>query len=330
MKNIIIVALVCGIWMMFFWFNSVLWAKNDCLKAQIDPVINEGHRYTCEYETSKQNKKYLSCQSGFHDTWPEGDGFECIKGLTVCHICAKNDPVVPAWKTCSTDLDCTPWIEKCEKQTPPLAWVCVPSYSSYWLSCAWCTEKPVMVPCGSGQTQKTCDNKDYCCSSAANTPATWATAWAACDKTMNSKLAWKSNAIVSKSGIWCVCKPGFKNVNNECKPCNAEWVCCGIELNTNVPFIGKCIEDGSVENLSPDETKVTSSTAFPVLMWSLTKILVTIILIVSFVLIIIGGIMIATGDPGWGKKMIMKVVVGIALLGASGVILRLINPNFFG
>jgi len=53
-------------------------------------------------------------------------------------------------------------------------------------------------------------------------------------------------------------------------------------------------------------------------------------LIVSFVLIIVGGIMIATGNPSGGKKMIMKVVVGIALLGASGVILRLINPNFFG
>ncbi|MEI6118918.1 MAG: hypothetical protein WCP92_07000 [bacterium] len=62
----------------------------------------------------------------------------------------------------------------------------------------------------------------------------------------------------------------------------------------------------------------------------MTKILVTLILITSFVLIIIGGIMIATGNPSGGRKMIMNVVIGIALLGASGVILRLINPNFFG
>jgi hypothetical protein len=48
------------------------------------------------------------------------------------------------------------------------------------------------------------------------------------------------------------------------------------------------------------------------------------------VLIIIWGIMISTGDPAWGKKLIIKVVMGIALLGASWVILRLINPNFFG
>lgn len=322
MKNIITVALVCGIWMMFFWFNSVLWAKNDCLQNKPNEITNAWHRYTCEYETSKLEKKYLSCQSGFHDTWPEGDGFECIKGLTVCHICAKNDPVAPttpgAWVVCdpadvnkvscptSSQCDCSP--------NPDWTTECLPCKSDD-PSCY-----PPSVLVDNWMWSKSCCDTG-CQALRASMP---------CGKEMNSKLAWKSNAIVSKSGIWCVCKPGFKNVNNECKPCNAPWVCCGIELNTNVPFIGKCIEDGSVENLSPDETKVTSSTAFPVLMWSLTKILVTIILIVSFVLIIIGGIMIATGDPGWGKKMIMKVVVGIALLGASGVILRLINPNFFG
>ncbi len=114
-----------------------------------------------------------------------------------------------------------------------------------------------------------------------------------------------------------------------CKACSDSGVCCGIELNTNVPFIGKCIES-ETGYASPWESWVTWEKAFPVLMGSLTKILVTVILIVSFVLIIIGGIMIATGNPSWGKKMIINVVIGIALLGASWVILRLINPNFFG
>lgn len=81
--------------------------------------------------------------------------------------------------------------------------------------------------------------------------------------------------------------------------------------------------------MGDDEQAVTSEDAFPVLMGSLTQILVTIILIVSFVLIIIGGIMISTGNLSGGKSLIIKVVIGIALLGASGVILRLINPNFF-
>jgi len=106
--------------------------------------------------------------------------------------------------------------------------------------------------------------------------------------------------------------------------CDLPDVCCWIELNTRVPFIGKCIEDPKYKG------GMSAERAFPTLMWALTQILVTVILIVSFVLILIGGIMIATGNPSGGRKMIMKVVVGLALLWASGVILRLINPNFFG
>jgi len=128
------------------------------------------------------------------------------------------------------------------------------------------------------------------------------------------------------NGIRCSCPTGTKDVDGVCKPCSDPGVCCGIELNTSVPFIGNCIEDES----SNDPTAIKTDEAFPVLMSSLTKILVTVILIVSFVLIIVWGIMIASGNPSWGKKMIIKVVMGIALLGASGVILRLINPNFFG
>jgi len=134
--------------------------------------------------------------------------------------------------------------------------------------------------------------------------------------------------VINSFGV-CSCPDWTKNIDGVCKPCSDSGVCCGISLNTNVPFIGNCIESSSTDK-GTDETNVTWETAFPVLMWSLTKILVTVILILSFVLIVVWGIMIATGDPSWGKKMIMKVVVGIAILGASGVILRLINPNFFG
>ena len=131
------------------------------------------------------------------------------------------------------------------------------------------------------------------------------------------------------TSVWCICPTGTKSVDNICKPCNTPGVCCGVSLNTNVPFIGKCIENTTGDR-SADETSVSWTTAFPVLMWSLTKIMLTLILIISFVLIIIGGIMIATGNPSWGRTMITNVIIGIALLGASWVILRLINPNFFG
>ena len=37
-----------------------------------------------------------------------------------------------------------------------------------------------------------------------------------------------------------------------------------------------------------------------------------------------------SGNYTKGMDIIQKVAVGMALLGASGVILKLINPNFFG
>ncbi len=125
------------------------------------------------------------------------------------------------------------------------------------------------------------------------------------------------------------CETNFKCISWTCTSCNTKWVCCGVKLNTSIPFIGNCIESNSGAVWVWEEAAAVWSKAFPVLMGSLTKILVTVILITSFVLIVIGGVMIATGDRDWGKKMIINVIIGIALLGSSGVILRLINPNFF-
>lgn len=147
-----------------------------------------------------------------------------------------------------------------------------------------------------------------------------------------SPLNWKAHAYVTAVGFSCACTVGYgeyydpQTKETTCELCTRDDVCCGIKLNTNVPFIGNCLE---TKDKNP-QSHLTEENAFPTLMGSLSQILVTAILIISFVLIIIGGIMIATGNPSGGKKLIMKVVVGIALLGASGVILRLINPNFFG
>ncbi|MFA5747816.1 MAG: hypothetical protein WC872_01750 [Candidatus Absconditabacterales bacterium] len=117
----------------------------------------------------------------------------------------------------------------------------------------------------------------------------------------------------------CVCDP------------NITGNCCGIKLNTNVPFIGNCIE---LSSQNP-KSNINESTAFPILMGGLTKILITVILVVCFGVIIVGGVMISTGGASQenvtqGRKLIMGVVKAIAILGAIGVILRLINPNFFG
>lgn len=123
-----------------------------------------------------------------------------------------------------------------------------------------------------------------------------------------------------------------------------EWFCdCvangWIKLNTNIPFIGRCIrlswswgdgKDGTVW-----ATSVSQVEAFPRLMRALMNILMTVILVASLIMIIAGGVMIASsGAASWwyeqGKSMIRKVIIGLILLGASGLILALINPNFFG
>jgi len=144
---------------------------------------------------------------------------------------------------------------------------------------------------------------------------------------------WKDPNVYQNAVGACDCTWWYTSVSTStgsvCKPCSDAWVCCGISLNTSIPFIGNCIENSATDR-GDGELAVSWTTAFPVLMWSLTKILVTVILIVSFVLIIVGGIMISIGKAAEGRKMIINVIIGIALLGASGVILRLINPNFFG
>lgn len=80
----------------------------------------------------------------------------------------------------------------------------------------------------------------------------------------------------------------------------------GVQLNTDVPFVGKCIN------------KDKTSDAFPVLIGGLFKMVVTAILIVSFVMIIVGGVMrMMPGKAQQGKDLITKVAIGLAILGAS-------------
>jgi len=104
----------------------------------------------------------------------------------------------------------------------------------------------------------------------------------------------------------------------------------GIILNTNIPFVGRCI---AVKD-SSGNTDAVQLNAFPRLVQWLSRLLLSVILLLSFVLVIVGGVMIAASGAdgsayGQWKKLIMKVIIGIALLGMMGVVLRLINPNFF-
>ncbi len=106
-------------------------------------------------------------------------------------------------------------------------------------------------------------------------------------------------------------------------------------MSTNVPFIGQCIVYRKTNEPQPEAWLVVDETnAFPVLMWWLSKIMLSIILLSSFLWLLVAGVMISASwsSEDWaknGRKIIWNIISALAILGVSGVILRLINPNFF-
>ena len=105
---------------------------------------------------------------------------------------------------------------------------------------------------------------------------------------------------------------------------NEPWV---IRLNTNVPFVGRCIikkVDGQDANLS---------TWVPKLLQALIRITMTVVVVAWFLGILVWGFMItwagAFGTAEQGKKIILGVIVWLILLWASWIILSLVNPDFF-
>lgn len=134
-------------------------------------------------------------------------------------------------------------------------------------------------------------------------------------KILSYLLGWLFAVLLWFGWLW------WAYVNAENAKCKAE--CDGVKLNTCFPIIWNCIE-------SKDATG-----AFPTMMWALAKIIVSLILVVCFILIIVAWIMRTADNPWswkwwWAKGLIKKVAITILLLWFSGVILRLINPNFFG
>lgn len=118
---------------------------------------------------------------------------------------------------------------------------------------------------------------------------------------------------------------GEEDGNNSNWGASKEWwnsKCDWIKLNTNFPLIWDCISTKKDWNTNP-------TNAFPTMMWALTKIVMSLILVVCFICIIVGWIMRAADKPKEWKALIIKVAITILLLWFSGVILKLVNPNFF-
>lgn len=108
-----------------------------------------------------------------------------------------------------------------------------------------------------------------------------------------------------------------------------------IMLNISIPFIWRCIKkDANANQVTDTDWNSTVGNVFPKLMWGMIRLVMTIIYIVWFLGILIGWFMIAASgaDPSlkekW-KSLIIMVIWWLILLWASGVILNLINPDFF-
>lgn len=104
----------------------------------------------------------------------------------------------------------------------------------------------------------------------------------------------------------------MNNGKCECKPSDDN--CCGVPLYTNVPFVGRCIQYGPRDGVAPGPNDITPVNAFPVLLQAMSKILLSVILIMCFGAIVVAGVMISSGNDEQGKSLITHVVVAMALL----------------
>jgi len=143
----------------------------------------------------------------------------------------------------------------------------------------------------------------------------------------------------------CPCKDWEKRDNTKKKcVCDPAQQCCWIELNTQFPWIWRCILFGDTNDVAETWTNQygqwnTTSTvnilnAFPFLMQSLQKIFMTVFLLICFGMIIYAGVKMTTYwyDTAASSEaigIIKKVAIAIALIWTSWLILYIINPNFF-
>lgn len=198
---------------------------------------------------------------------------------------------------------------KCCKNTcdnPPTGWQCESGYVLNWACCAACDNPPTAWQCGSGYVL------DWaCCVMKCSVPT---------EERDCNRSWWDWNDSKCK----CECNPN-------------KW-CCGVQLNVPLPFIGDCIEmttNNSTAGSRTGSISVNQLNAFPVLVKWITKILVTLIMIFSIIVVIVAWLMMTTSVASeqnyktW-LKYLEKVLISLILLWTSWLILKLINPSFFG
>ena len=256
------------------------------------------HRYTCNRYPNDEDKLSEYCQKESNSISARDNTKNCNHPGLSCHICVCN-----IWYKTAMSYDWTPRCCKAENIDPKTNKCC--SSEDKWFS-------PDSDP-------------DCIAFNKSKTPINWNETEPEEPKQDEPK---KAEDCEIKDSQWKCCKKIYYDLKLEREVC-CEWVL----LSTNVPFIWQCIVFKKHKDHNPEAwLLVDEETAFPVLMWWVSKIMVSLILLTGFLWILVWGVMIAAagaGDSKKWKKIIWNVISALALLGASGVILHLINPNFF-
>ena len=103
-----------------------------------------------------------------------------------------------------------------------------------------------------------------------------------------------------------------------------------IRLNTDIPFVGRCIK----KDTDPATVETNYGNVFPKLVGGLMRVVMAAVVIIGFLAILVGWFMMTAG---WVKQdlvnkwrdLIIKVIGWLVLVWLLGIILNLINPNFF-
>lgn len=273
------------------WYTTLAWQEIPFKSA------NLWHRYTCNRYPNEIERLDSYCDKESNSISDRNQNISCWMPWLKCHICK-----CPTWMKTDIEWKC------CRDGNTDKNWKCCPTWETpneNWE----CGKDPLLSPL----------------------TALWpGQVWSATSQT-SQQTTWDNNQTTClRDSKWNCCKKIYYDIEL------GKEVCCeGILLNTSVPFIGQCIVFRRSNEKQPEAWLVVDEeTAFPILMWGLSKILVSIILLVGFVWMLVGGVMISAsgGTEDWakkGKKIIWNIISALALLWASWVILRLINPNFF-
>ncbi len=256
------------------------------------------HRYTCNWYPKDIERLDIYCKESSNSISSWNTWFSCWMPWLWCHICKCWTWMLstnPDWKCCLEERIDKDW-KCCSEWTSP---------NSDWI----CVEKPAETPTSQeGQW--------------------WWQPWT--QEGQNEENNENTCPPQLQDSKWNCCKKMYYDVQLKKQVC-CEWIL----LSTNVPFIGQCIVYRKMDEPQPEAWLVVDETnAFPILMWGLSKILVSAILLSSFLWLLVAGVMISASGSSedWAKhwrKIIGNIISALAILGVSGVILRLINPNFF-